>query len=144
MVFRSNVWFIGVKCNNTGGSDEVCVLMPLVWAAPLAICCDGMCGACNAEIAVVADGPDVAVLTVCGRAVDSPVAGSALLGGQSALAGFFRCAQLLESVLVVATPLVCAAGCAVIVVVEVEELVELVEAIDDEEFCRWTVFRGAG
>ena len=102
-----------------------------------------MSGACKAEMAVDADGPDVAVLTVCGRAVDMPVAGSALPGGQSPRAGFFRCAQLAESTGVAAAPLVCAAG-AVMVEVEVEELVELVEAIDDEEFCRWTVFRGAG
>ena len=102
-----------------------------------------MSGACNADIAVVADGPDVAVLTVCGRAVEMPVAGSALPGGHSPLAGFFRCAQLLESAGVDATPFVCAAG-AVIVDVDVDELVELVEAIEEEEFCRCTVFRGAG
>lgn len=100
-----------------------------------------MSGVCNAEIAVDADGPDVAVLTGCGRAVDMPVAGSALPGGQSPLAGFFRCAQLPASTGVVTAPLVCGAGA---VMVEVEELVELVEAIDEEEFCRWTVLRGPG
>lgn len=100
-----------------------------------------MSGVYNAEIAVDADGPEVAVLTVCGRAVDIPVAGSALPGGQSPRAGFLRCAQLPESTGVGATPLVCAAGA---VIVEVEEFVELVEAIDEEEFCRWTVLRGPG
>ena len=102
-----------------------------------------MSGACNADIAVDADGPEGAVLTVCGRAVEIPVAGSALPGGHSPLAGFFRCAQLPEST-AVGVPLVCCATGAVMVAVDVEELFELVEAIDDDEFCRWTVLRGAG
>ena len=64
-----------------------------------------------------------------------PVAGSALPGGQRPRAGFFRCAQLPESTGVAGAPFVCAAG-AVIVAVEVEELVELVEEIDEAEFWR--------
>lgn len=102
-----------------------------------------MSGACSADIAVVAEGPDIGVLTVCGRAVDMPVAGSALLAGQSPRVGFFLCAQLAESPGVETGPLVCTGG-AVIVEVEVDEPVEVFEAIDEEEFCRWTVLRGPG
>ena len=82
-----------------------------------------------------ADGPDVAEFTVCGRAVDMPVAGSAFPGGQRPLAGFFRAAQLPASAAVGTTPFVCTEG-AVTVDVEAVELVELVEAIDEDEFCR--------
>lgn len=97
-----------------------------------------------AERPDVADGPDVAELTVCGRAVDMPVAGSAFPGGHRPLAGFFRAAQLPASAEVgAATPFVCTDG-AVTVEVEVVELVELVEAIDEDEFCRWAVLRGPG
>ena len=53
-----------------------------------------------------ADGPEVAELTVCGRAVDIPVAGSALPGGQRPLVGFFRAAQLPASAAVGVAPLV--------------------------------------
>lgn len=96
-----------------------------------------------AERPDVADGPDVAEFTVCGRAVDMPVAGSAFPGGQSPLAGFFLAAQLPASAAVGVTPFVCTDG-AVTVDVDVVELVELVDAMDEEEFCRWAVFRGPG
>jgi len=102
-----------------------------------------MSGACSAEIAVAAVGPDVAVLTVCGRAVEMPVAASALLAGHKPRAGFFLCAQLPASTGVDTALVFCTTG-AVMVAVEVEELVELLEAIEEEEFCRDTVFRGPG
>ena len=54
----------------------------------------------------VADGPEVAEFTVCGRAVDMPVAGSAFPGGQKPLVGFFRAAHLDSSVDAGAAPLV--------------------------------------
>lgn len=90
-----------------------------------------------------ADAPAFAVLTACGRAVEIPVAASALPAGHKPLAGFFRCAQPDVSTGGATAPLVCELG-AVIVDVEVEEDVELLEAIDDEEFCRCTVLRGPG
>lgn len=64
-----------------------------------------------------------------------PVAGSALPGGQPRpLAGFFRCAQLPPSAGAEATaPFVWAGGA---VMVDVDEAVELVEAMDEAEFCR--------
>lgn len=81
----------------------------------------------------VAVGPEVAELTVCGRAVEIPVAGSAFPGGQRPFDGLFRVAQLPASAAVDAAPLVCTD---VAVTVEVEEPVELVEAMEEEEFCR--------
>ena len=82
-------------------------------------------------------GPDVAEFTVCGRAVDMPVAGSAFPAGHNPLVGFFLAQLPAGSVGVEGTPLVCAGDA---VMVDVEELVELVEAIDEDEFCRGSVF----
>lgn len=84
-------------------------------------------------------GPVVAELTACGRAVLMPVAGSALPGGHNPRVGFFLAAQLPASDEVALTPLAAPAEGAVMVEVEVEELVE---ARDEEEFCRCTVLRG--
>ena len=81
----------------------------------------------------VANGPDVAEFTVCGRAVDMPVAGSALPGGQNPRVGFLRAPHLDSSVVVGAAPLVCTDE---VVIVDAVEFVELVEAIDEAEFCR--------
>lgn len=108
---------------------------------PLAICWDGRSGACSADIADDADGPEVAEFTVCGRAVDIPVAGSALPGGQSPLVGFFRAAQLPGSVATGVAPLVCTDDA---VIVDAVEFVEVVDEIEVEEFCRWAVFLGPG
>ena len=88
----------------------------------------------------VADGPELAALTGCGRAVDMPVAGSAFPGGQSPLVGFFLTAQLPGSGGAGATPFVCTGGA---VTVAVED-VELVEASEEDEFCRCTLLRGPG
>ena len=88
-----------------------------------------------------ADGPDVAEFTVCGRAVEMPVAGSAFPGGHRPRAGFFLAAQLPASGGVGATPLACTDDA---VTVEADEAVELVDAMDEEEFCRCIVLRGAG
>jgi hypothetical protein len=88
-----------------------------------------------------AEGPDVAEFTVCGRAVDSPVAGSALPGGHRPRVAFFRPVQLAESEVGGAVPLDCTEDAEM---VEVDEMVELVEAREDEEFCRCAVLRGAG
>ena len=85
-----------------------------------------------AERPEVAEGPDVAELTVCGRAVERPVAGSALPGGQRPFDGLFRVAQFPASVAFDVTPFVCTG---VAVIVDVEEP-ELVEAMEEEEFCR--------
>ena len=85
-----------------------------------------------AERPEVAEGPEVAELTVCGRAVESPVAGSALPGGQRPFDGLFRVAQLPASVPLDVTPFVCAE---VAVIVDVDDP-ELVEAMEEEEFCR--------
>jgi len=96
----------------------------------LAICWEGSKGACNADIAEDAVGPDVAELTACGRAVDIPVAGSALPGGHSPRVGFFRVAQLPASDEFALVPFVCVEDA------EIVEVEELVEAMEDEEFCR--------
>ena len=87
----------------------------------------------------VAEGPEVAELTGCGRAVEMPVAGSALPDGKRFFEGLFRVAQLPASAAVPVAPFVCTG---VAVIVEVEEPVELAEAIEEEEFCRGTVLRG--
>lgn len=87
--------------------------------------------------------PDVAELTVCGLAVDMPVAGSAFPGGHNPRVGFFRAAQLLV------VELLSAGGCTaplplVLACVEFADMVEVddaADAIDELEFCRWTVFR---
>lgn len=88
--------------------------------------------------------PDVAALTACGRAVDIPVAGSALPGGQSPRVGFFRAAQLLAVELSAGgctAPLPLLLGWVGLAeMVEVEEEEEF-EAIDELEFCRCTVLR---
>lgn len=86
--------------------------------------------------------PDVAELTVCGRAVEIPVAGSALPGGHNPRVGFFLAAQLLAVVL-------SAAGCTApfplllgwVELADIVEVEEAFEAIDELEFCRWTVLR---
>lgn len=101
-------------------------------------------GACKAEMADDAVGPDVAELTGCGLAVDMPVAGSALPGGQSPRVGFFRAAQLFASVPGACTaPFVwgCCDGCDGADMVLVEDAVE---ARDEDEFWRWAVLRGPG
>jgi hypothetical protein len=103
---------------------------------PLAICCEGKIGACNAEMAEDAVAPEVAELTACGLAVVMPLTGSALPGGQSPRVGFFRTAQLPDSPDVMLVPLVCAEDA------DMVEVDEFVEAMDEEEFCRWTVLRG--
>ena len=106
---------------------------------PFAICCEGSNGACSAEIVEDADGPDVAELTVCGRAVESPVAGSAFPAGHMPRVGFFRAAQLAASAVAVAVPFT---ACTVEVdAVELAEEDELVELMDEEEFCRGNVLR---
>ena len=80
--------------------------------------------------------PEVAELTACGLAVVMPFTGSALPGGQSPLVGFFRTAQLPDSPDVMLVPLVCAEDA------DMVDVDEFVEAMDEEEFCRWTVLRG--
>lgn len=95
--------------------------------------------------------PDVTELMVCGRAVDMPVAGSALPGGHNPRVGFFRAAQLAVVVLsaggctapplplVLPLPLPLLLGA--VELAERVEVEEAVEAIDELEFCRWTVLR---
>ncbi len=80
----------------------------------------------------VAEGPDDTELTGCGRAVEMPVAGSALPGGHSALVGFFLVAQLFASVAAGATPFVCTGGAVTVAVDEAE----LVDAREEDEFWR--------
>lgn len=89
----------------------------------------------------MADGPEVAEFIVCGRAVEIPVAGSALPVGQRPLVGFFLDAQLTASFAAAVAPLVCTA---VAVAVDVVDDAELVDASDEEEFCRVAVLRGPG
>ena len=136
MVLRSKVPLIGRRCRIAGGSD-CCWLRvePLACAVPLAICCEGRIGACNAEMAEDAVAPEVAELTACGLAVVIPVAGSAFPGGQSPLVGFFRTAQLPDSPDVMLVPFVCAEDA------EMVDVEEFVEASDEDEFCRWAVLR---
>jgi hypothetical protein len=100
-----------------------------------------MSGDCIADRPDVAEGPEVAELTVWGRAVDRPVAGSAFPGGHSPRVGLFFTAQLTASPDVGAEPLVWAD---VAVMVEALEEAELVDARDEDEFCRWAVLRGPG
>ena len=80
--------------------------------------------------------PEVAELTACGLAVVMPVAGSALPGGQSPRVGFFRTAQLPDSPEVTLVPLVCAEEA------DIVDVDELVEASEEDEFCRCAVLRG--
>lgn len=108
---------------------------------PFAICWDGSKGACNAEMAEDAVGPDVAEFTVCGRAVEMPVAGSAFPAGHIPLVGFFRAAQLPASVVAFAAPLACTVA---VEAVEFCEDAELLELMEEEEFCRGRVFRCPG
>lgn len=72
--------------------------------------------------------PDVAELTGCGRAVDMPVAGSALPGGHKPREGFFLAAQLVESAEVCPAPL------AWVDVAEMVDVEDAVEAMDELEF----------
>lgn len=109
--------------------------MPLDCCVLLAICCDGMRGACIADNPDAAGGPDVAELTACVRAAEMPVAGSALPGGHSPLVCFFRTTQLPASggaIGVFPFVVVCTGG-ATTVAVDVEEAFD---ASEDEEFCR--------
>ena len=105
---------------------------------PFAACCEGSIGAWSADIAEDAVGPDVAELTACGRAVLSPVAGSAFPGGHRPLVGFFRTAQLLVSPDDTLVPFVCAEDA------DIVDVDEFVDARDDDEFCRVAVLRGPG
>lgn len=86
--------------------------------------------------------PDVAELTGCGRAVDMPVAGSALPGGHSPRVGFFRAAQLLvvpsaggcTAPLPLPLPVPLLLAC--VELADIVEVEEADEAIDELEFCR--------
>ena len=144
MIFRSKVEFMGSSCKIAGGIVAArSRRTPLVCAVPLAICCEGRRGACErAEMAEEAVGPCAAALMVWGRAVDNPVAGSALPGGHSPRVGFFRAAQLPISPVGgwTAPPFRWVVGANT---VEVDEA-EAVEAMEEEEFCRCAVFRGPG
>ena len=71
----------------------------------------------------------------------TPVAGSALPGGQSPRLGFFREAQPPDSAAdtpVPLVPFVCAEDA------DMVDVVELLEAMEEEEFWRWTDLRGPG
>jgi len=82
-------------------------------------------------------GPDVAALTVCGRAVDRPVAGSAFPGGHNPRGvGFFLAAQLPASEGGALVPFDWTEDA------EMVEVDELVEAMEEDEFWRWTDLRG--
>ena len=96
-------------------------------------------GLCNAEIADAADGPDVAELTDCGRAVDMPAIGSDFDGCQIPRVVRFRAPQ--SPFTAPLTPLVFGAvDCADTVdVLEVEDAREL---SDEDEFERCAVLRG--
>ena len=83
-------------------------------------------------------GPDVAEFTVCGRAVERPVAGSAFPAGHIPLVGFFRAAQPPASDVAFAVPF---AWTVAVDAVEDCEDVELVELMEEDEFCRGRVFR---
>lgn len=124
-----------------GGSACAWFRTPFVCAVPFAICWEGTKGACSAEMADDAVVPEVAEFTVCGRAVEMPVAGSALPGGHRPRAGFLRAAQLPASEFAVGVPFVCAGDAEI---VELEEAVEVVVAMEEEEFWRCAVFRGPG
>ena len=67
-----------------------------------------------------------------------PVAGSAFPGGHNPRAGFLRAAQLPASGVGALEPLVCGEEPEMVEV----DAVELVEAIEEEEFWRCTVLRG--
>lgn len=75
--------------------------------------------------------------TACGRAVLRPVAGSAFPGGHSPRAGFFLAAQAAGSPFDDTLVLLDCIDDADIVDVE-----EAVDAMEEEEFCRETGFRG--
>ena len=90
-----------------------------------------------ADIADDAAGPADEVDTGCGRAFDTPDTGSALEDGHRPLVGLFFDAQVFESPLVVLLPLVWGDGTVTV------ELVEVEEAIDEEELVR-CMFLGRG
>ena len=81
-------------------------------------------------------GPDVIELMGCGLAVERPVAGSAFPGGHRTRVGFFRFAQFTASTGGWTAPLVETD------VAETVDVDDVEEAIDELEFCRWTVLRG--
>lgn len=75
-----------------------------------------------------AEGPEVAEVTLCGLAVDIPVAASALPGGHRPRDGFFRIDQPPGSEVGALAPLPCTDGA------DMVELEELLEATEDDEF----------
>lgn len=108
------------------------------WLVPFTEVWDGRVGACRAEMAEDAVGPDVAELTTCGRVVLMPVAASAFPEGHNPRAGFLRVGQPACSD---ASPFVPLDATEPAERVEVDEEVE---ANEDDEFCLCAVFRGAG
>ena len=100
-------------------------------------------GLCSADIADAADGPEVAELTDCGRAVVMPAMGSDFVGCHMPRAVRFREFQSAAPFTAPWTPFVLgAAGWVETVdVLEVEE-VEARELSDEDEFERWAVLRG--
>jgi hypothetical protein len=69
--------------------------------------------------------------------VDIPVAGSALPGGHRPRVGFFLTAQ-------VESDGGCTAPLGWVVLADMVDVEDAVEAMDELEFCRWAVFRGPG
>jgi hypothetical protein len=66
MTFRSKVEFIGISCKITA-PEKFCLSRPAVLfctALPFDICCEGRRGACKADMADDAVGPDVSELIV--------------------------------------------------------------------------------
>lgn len=94
IVFLSNVPFIGERYRNAGVSFWVPFrTVPFCCACPFAICCVDSNGACSAEIADAAVGPDDAEEMACGLAADMPAVGSDFPGGHIPLFVFFRVAH---------------------------------------------------
>jgi hypothetical protein len=103
-------------------------------------------GLCRADIAEAADGPDEAVDTDCGRAVEMPAMGSDLDVGHNPRAVRFReakslgCAPLTP--LAPFTPLTPLFWVDAVEMVDVEEVEEETELSDDEELERCAFLRG--
>lgn len=104
-----------------------------VW--PFAICCDGRSGACSAEIADAAEGPEVAEFTDCDLALERPATGSDLPVGHRFFVGFFLILQPALSDDAAPDPF----GCTELL--DTVEVDELVDAMEDAEFCLCKAFR---
>lgn len=138
MVFRSNVPFMGIRCNIAGLSEVWVRGAPFCVVCEVPLCCEGTIGAgvCRAVMADVADGPGPAEAMDCGRAVDIPDTGSVLDGGHNPRGPFLRAQAAASPAGAGVAPLVWGVSAGTMVLAEADD------AREDEEFARWRFLRG--